>query len=150
MSCPFLISLGQLSYRLRSLLSKDRRGPRDLAAGFADDDVVVNRARGYGGAGATLGPGGGNTTTTKAYGSNGNPNMLSTLSGAGTSTTGGGAAGAGGGGVEAQMGSKPVTTDQFEISARAITHKPTGATYTPLPDSPFAGTMAICRSEVIG
>ena len=43
--------------------------------------------------------------------------------------------------LEAQMGSKPVSREQFEINARGITHKPTGATYTPLPGSPFAGTM---------
>ncbi len=43
--------------------------------------------------------------------------------------------------VEAQMGSKPVTREQFEISVRGITHKPTGATYTPHPGSPFSGTM---------
>jgi hypothetical protein len=41
----------------------------------------------------------------------------------------------------AEMASKPVTRDQFEISPRGITHKPTGATYTPLPGSPFSGTM---------
>lgn len=39
------------------------------------------------------------------------------------------------------MGSKPVTREQFEISVRGITHKPTGATYTPHPGRPFSGTM---------
>jgi len=39
------------------------------------------------------------------------------------------------------MASKSVSRDQFEISARGITHKPTGATYTPLPGSPFSGTL---------
>jgi hypothetical protein len=39
------------------------------------------------------------------------------------------------------MANKPVTRDQFEISARGITHKPTGATYSPLPGSPFSGRV---------
>jgi hypothetical protein len=39
------------------------------------------------------------------------------------------------------MASKPVTRDQFEISARGVTHKPTGATYTPVRGSPFSGTV---------
>jgi len=42
---------------------------------------------------------------------------------------------------EAQMANKPVTREQFEISVRGITHKPTGATYAPHPGSPFSGTM---------
>jgi len=48
------------------------------------------------------------------------------------------------------MGSKPVTREQFEISARGITHKPTGATYTPHPGSPFSGTMNRSQLGKIG
>ncbi len=43
--------------------------------------------------------------------------------------------------LEAAMPSKPVTRDQFEISIRGITHKPTGATFTPYPGSPLSGRM---------
>jgi hypothetical protein len=43
--------------------------------------------------------------------------------------------------LEAQVGSKPVTREQFEITVRGITHKPTGATFTPDPSNPFSGTM---------
>lgn len=39
------------------------------------------------------------------------------------------------------MASRPVTRDQFEINANGITHKPTGATYTPLPGRPFSGRV---------
>jgi hypothetical protein len=39
------------------------------------------------------------------------------------------------------MASKPVTREQFEISARGIIHRPTGATFTPHPGSPFSGTV---------
>jgi hypothetical protein len=34
------------------------------------------------------------------------------------------------------MASTPVQRDQFKISSRSITHKPTGATYTPHPAPP--------------
>jgi hypothetical protein len=37
--------------------------------------------------------------------------------------------------------STPVRSDQFEISPKGITHKPTGATFTPHPGSPHSGTM---------
>jgi hypothetical protein len=43
--------------------------------------------------------------------------------------------------VEAQMGGRPVSREQFEISVRGITHKPTGATYTSHPGNPLSGTM---------
>jgi hypothetical protein len=33
----------------------------------------------------------------------------------------------------------PVRRDQFEISAKGITHRPTGATFTPYPGSPLSG-----------
>jgi hypothetical protein len=39
------------------------------------------------------------------------------------------------------MASTPVQRDQFKISSRSITHKPTGATYTPHPGAPHSGTM---------
>ena len=39
------------------------------------------------------------------------------------------------------MASTPVSKDQFEINRRGITHKPTGASYTAHPGSPFSGTM---------
>jgi hypothetical protein len=39
------------------------------------------------------------------------------------------------------VGSKSVTREQFEISVRGITHKPTGATFTPNPGNPLTGTM---------
>jgi hypothetical protein len=37
--------------------------------------------------------------------------------------------------------SSPVRRDQFEISPKGITHKPTGATYTPHRGAPYLGTM---------
>jgi len=39
------------------------------------------------------------------------------------------------------MSSMPVQRDQFEVSPRGITHKPTGATYTPHPGAPYCGMM---------
>ena len=39
------------------------------------------------------------------------------------------------------MVSTPVQRDQFTISVRSITHKPTGATYTPHPGAPHSGVM---------
>jgi hypothetical protein len=39
------------------------------------------------------------------------------------------------------MGSKQVKREEFEISARGIIHKPTGATFTPHPNNPFSGTI---------
>jgi hypothetical protein len=35
----------------------------------------------------------------------------------------------------------PVRQDQFEISPKGITHKPTGASFTPYPGEPSSGTM---------
>jgi len=48
------------------------------------------------------------------------------------------------------MGSKPITREQFEISARGIMHKPTGATYTPKPGNPFSGTVNKSQLGKIG
>jgi hypothetical protein len=39
------------------------------------------------------------------------------------------------------MSSTQVQRDQFEVSPKGITHKPTGATYTPHPGAPYAGNM---------
>ena len=39
------------------------------------------------------------------------------------------------------MSSTPVQRDQFEISRKGITHKPTGATYAAHPGAPHSGTM---------
>jgi hypothetical protein len=41
--------------------------------------------------------------------------------------------------------STPVRRDQFEISPKSITHKPTGATYTPHPGAPHFGTMNLSQ-----
>jgi len=41
--------------------------------------------------------------------------------------------------------STPVRRDQFEISPKGITHKPTGATYTPHPGAPHSGTMNLSQ-----
>lgn len=43
--------------------------------------------------------------------------------------------------LERAMAGKPITRDQFEIGVRGITHKPTGATFTPRPGSPLSGTL---------
>jgi hypothetical protein len=39
------------------------------------------------------------------------------------------------------MPSIPAQKDQFEISAKGITHKPTGASFTPYPGQPNSGHM---------
>ena len=39
------------------------------------------------------------------------------------------------------MSSTPVQRDQFEVSPKGITHKPTGATYTPHAGAPYSGNM---------
>jgi len=39
------------------------------------------------------------------------------------------------------MASTPVQRDQFKIWSKGITHKPTGATYTPHPGAPHSGIM---------
>jgi hypothetical protein len=39
------------------------------------------------------------------------------------------------------MASTRVDLNQFEISAKGITHKPTGASYTAHPGSPYSGIM---------
>jgi hypothetical protein len=39
------------------------------------------------------------------------------------------------------MSSTPVQRDQFAVSPKGITHKPTGAAYTPHPDAPYSGNM---------
>ena len=39
------------------------------------------------------------------------------------------------------MSSTPVQRDQFEVSPKGITHKPTGATYTPHRGAPYSGNM---------
>jgi hypothetical protein len=39
------------------------------------------------------------------------------------------------------MSPTPVQRDQFEVSPKGITHKPTGATYTPHPGAPYSGSM---------
>jgi hypothetical protein len=39
------------------------------------------------------------------------------------------------------MSSTPVQRDQFEVSPKGITHKPTGARYTPHPGAPHSGSM---------
>ena len=43
------------------------------------------------------------------------------------------------------MPSTPVQRDQFEVSPKGITHKPTGATYTPHPGAPFSGTVNLSQ-----
>jgi len=48
------------------------------------------------------------------------------------------------------MGSKPITREQFEISMRGITHKPTRVTYTPKPSNPFSGTVNKSQLGKIG
>ena len=42
---------------------------------------------------------------------------------------------------ERKMSSTPVQRDQFEVSPKGITHKPTGATYTPHRGAPYSGNM---------
>ena len=44
-------------------------------------------------------------------------------------------------GQERKMSSTPVQRDQFEVSLKGITHKPTGATYIPHPGAPYSGNM---------
>jgi hypothetical protein len=39
------------------------------------------------------------------------------------------------------MSSTPVQRDQFEVSPKRISHKPTGATYIPHPGAPYSGNM---------
>lgn len=39
------------------------------------------------------------------------------------------------------MTSTPVDPDQFEITDKGITHKPTGCTFTPHPGQPMSGNM---------
>jgi hypothetical protein len=39
------------------------------------------------------------------------------------------------------MSSTPAQRDQFEVSPKGITHKPTGATYTPHAGAPYSGNM---------
>ena len=39
------------------------------------------------------------------------------------------------------MSSTPVQRDQFDVSRKGITHKPTGATYTPHAGAPYSGIM---------
>jgi hypothetical protein len=46
-----------------------------------------------------------------------------------------------GGWQERKMSSTPVQRDQFEVSPKGITHKPTGATYTPHAGAPYSGNM---------
>jgi hypothetical protein len=41
--------------------------------------------------------------------------------------------------------SSPVRRDQFEVSPKGITHKTTGATYTPHPGAPYSGTMILSQ-----
>jgi hypothetical protein len=41
--------------------------------------------------------------------------------------------------------STPVRRDQFEISLKGITQKPTGATYTPHQGAPYSGTMNLSQ-----
>jgi hypothetical protein len=41
--------------------------------------------------------------------------------------------------TERGMPSTPVQPDQFEISTQGITHKPTGANFTPYPGQPLSG-----------
>jgi hypothetical protein len=43
------------------------------------------------------------------------------------------------------MSSTPVLQDQFEISPKGITHKPTGATYTPHSGAPYSGTINLSQ-----
>ncbi|GLR87988.1 hypothetical protein [Bradyrhizobium iriomotense] len=43
------------------------------------------------------------------------------------------------------MPSTPVQRDQFEVSPKGITHKPSGATYTPHPGAPFSGTINLSQ-----
>ena len=44
-------------------------------------------------------------------------------------------------GQERKMSSTPVQRDQFEVSLKGITNKPTGATYIPHPGAPYSGNM---------
>lgn len=39
------------------------------------------------------------------------------------------------------MASTSVKPDQFEITDKGITHKPTGCTFTPYPGQPMSGNM---------
>jgi hypothetical protein len=39
------------------------------------------------------------------------------------------------------MTSTPVKPDQFEITEKGITHKPTGCTFTPYPGNPTLGNV---------
>ena len=39
--------------------------------------------------------------------------------------------------------STPVKRDQFIVTAKGITHKPTGAMFTPHPGSPHSGTLSL-------
>jgi len=41
--------------------------------------------------------------------------------------------------------STPVRADQFKISPKGITHRPTGATFTPHPGAPYSGNMNPCQ-----
>jgi len=43
------------------------------------------------------------------------------------------------------MSSTPVERDQFEISDNGITHKPTGASFSPYPGDPRAGNLNLGR-----
>jgi hypothetical protein len=43
--------------------------------------------------------------------------------------------------------STPVRRDQFEISPKGITHKPTGAKYTPHPGAPHVGVMNLSQLD---
>jgi hypothetical protein len=44
-------------------------------------------------------------------------------------------------GQERKMSSTPVQRDQFEVSPKGITHKPTGAMYTPHRGAPYSENM---------
>jgi hypothetical protein len=48
----------------------------------------------------------------------------------------------------AQMPSTPVKPEQFEFSPKGITHKPTGASFKPLPDQPSSGHLMTASSEM--
>jgi hypothetical protein len=41
----------------------------------------------------------------------------------------------------------PVQRDQFKVWSKGITHKPTGATYTPHPGAPHSGIMNLNQLE---
>jgi hypothetical protein len=45
------------------------------------------------------------------------------------------------------MSSTPVERDQFLISPKGITHRPTGTTYTPHPGAPHAGIVNLGQLE---